>query len=140
MLLLQKAYAEGSFALCLHAATLHDRAVAGDAEAGALLDVSTELVKSWPSEWALEGNKLAMQARVCFAGGAGDGRAAQRRGWRLLVRVVQLWLRVQALVVAAAASTLASMLMAHPRRRCWAARATCRTTPSSSSTAITVST
>ena len=51
MLLLQKAYAEGAYALCMHAADLHDRAADGDAHAAALLDVQTEIVKSWPSEW-----------------------------------------------------------------------------------------
>ena len=67
MLLAQKAYAEGAFALCLEAADLHERASHGDADARALLEVQTEIVKSWPSEWCLEGNKLAMQV----LGGAG---------------------------------------------------------------------
>ena len=61
MLLLQKAYAEGSHALCIHAAALHDRAAAGEARAATLLELLTEVVKSWPSEWCLEGNRLAMQ-------------------------------------------------------------------------------
>ena len=69
MLLQQKAYAEGGFALCMHAAALHDLAAAGDADAAALLDVQTEIVKSWPSEWCLEANKLAIQV----LGGAGYG-------------------------------------------------------------------
>jgi len=67
MLLQQKAYAEGGYALCLAAAALHDQASAGDARAAALLDVQTEIVKSWPSEWCLEANKLAIQV----LGGAG---------------------------------------------------------------------
>ena len=67
MLLQQKAYAEGAYALCMHAASLHEQAAGGDANAASLLDVSTEIVKSWPSEWCLEGNKLAIQV----LGGAG---------------------------------------------------------------------
>ena len=63
MLLLQKAYAEGGYALCLGAAAMHDRARAGDKLAGALLDLQIEIVKSWPSEWCLEANKLAIQVR-----------------------------------------------------------------------------
>jgi alkylation response protein AidB-like acyl-CoA dehydrogenase len=63
----QKAYAEGAYALCIHAAALHDRAGAGDSEASQLLEVATELVKSWPSEWCLEGNKLAMQVRPALS-------------------------------------------------------------------------
>jgi len=46
---------------------LHDRSIAGDKTASALLDVTTEIIKSWPSEWCLEANKLAIQV----AGGAG---------------------------------------------------------------------
>lgn len=61
MLLQQKAYVEGSHALCIAAAALHDRSCAGDREARALLEVQTEIVKSWPSEWCLEANKLAIQ-------------------------------------------------------------------------------
>jgi len=61
MLLQQKSFAEGGYALCLAAAALHDQAAAGDAAAAALLDVQTEIVKSWPSEWCLEANKLAIQ-------------------------------------------------------------------------------
>ena len=61
MLLQQKAYAEGALALCLYAAHLHDKSTAGDGQSAALLDVSTEIVKSWPSEWCLEANKQAIQ-------------------------------------------------------------------------------
>ena len=64
MLLLQKAYAEGGYALSLGAAAMHDRARAGDKLAGALLDLQTEIVKSWPSEWCLEANKLAIQVHT----------------------------------------------------------------------------
>lgn len=60
----QKAYAEGAYALCIRAACLHDEASAGDTDAALLLDVITEVVKSWPSEWCLEGNKLAMQVAL----------------------------------------------------------------------------
>ena len=61
LLLQQKVYAEGSYALCMHAAELLDNARAGDAKAGALLELLPEVVKSWPSEWCLEANKLAIQ-------------------------------------------------------------------------------
>lgn len=82
MLLLQKAYAEGSFGLVCLAASLEERTkavgaagAAAGAEtaaeearaAGAVLEVLVEVVKSWPSEWALEANKLAIQV----FGGAG---------------------------------------------------------------------
>lgn len=67
MLLLQKVYAEGSYALCMFGASLADRAKDGDRSSGALLDTITEVIKSWPSEWALEANKLAIQV----LGGAG---------------------------------------------------------------------
>lgn len=66
MLMTQKAYAEGALALCLHAARLVDdeRSALTEAErerAVLLLEILTPLVKSWPSEFCLEGNKLAMQ-------------------------------------------------------------------------------
>lgn len=64
---MQKSYAEGGFALCMHAAHLHELACGGDDSAAALLEVQTEIVKSWPSEWCLEANKLAIQT----LGGAG---------------------------------------------------------------------
>jgi len=67
MLLQQKAYAEGAFALTMHAANLHEQHGAGDHEAGLLLDSIVEVVKSWPSEWCLEANKWAIQV----LGGAG---------------------------------------------------------------------
>lgn len=65
MLLAQKAYAEGALALCLYAARLVDEKRTGDApeaeEAALLLDLLTPIVKSWPSEWCLVANDLAIQ-------------------------------------------------------------------------------
>lgn len=65
MLLQAKAYAEGSLALCLWAAALVDETRTGDAEtaeaAGRLLDILTPIVKSWPSEYGLRANDLAIQ-------------------------------------------------------------------------------
>ncbi len=65
MLLQQKAYAEGSLALCLYAARLVDEQKNGNAEvaekARRLLDVLTPVVKSWPSEYGLKANDLAIQ-------------------------------------------------------------------------------
>lgn len=65
MLMQAKVYAEGSLALCLWAAALVDDQRAGDAaaaaRAGALLDILTPIVKSWPSEYGLRANDLAIQ-------------------------------------------------------------------------------
>ncbi|MFO1294974.1 MAG: acyl-CoA dehydrogenase [Rubrivivax sp.] len=65
MLLAQKAYAEGALALELYCARLVDDRRSGDAaaarEAALLLEVLTPIAKSWPSEWCLEGNSLAIQ-------------------------------------------------------------------------------
>jgi alkylation response protein AidB-like acyl-CoA dehydrogenase len=65
MLLAQKAYAEGAFALELYCARLVDEQHTGDAasaaEAALLLEVLTPIAKSWPSEWCLEANSLAIQ-------------------------------------------------------------------------------
>ncbi len=65
MLLAQKAYVEGGYALCLYCARLVDetRVGAGDTatEAGLLLDLLTPIAKSWPSQWCLEANSLAIQ-------------------------------------------------------------------------------
>jgi alkylation response protein AidB-like acyl-CoA dehydrogenase len=65
MLLAQKAYAEGALALQLYCARLVDEQHTGDAasakEAALLLEVLTPIAKSWPSEWCLEGNSLAIQ-------------------------------------------------------------------------------
>nr|WP_028115593.1 acyl-CoA dehydrogenase [Ferrimonas senticii] len=71
MLLAQKAYSEGSLALTLYAATLVDRAEAGeDPEAAQLLDLLTPVVKSFPSIYGLKSNDLAIQV----LGGAGYTR------------------------------------------------------------------
>ncbi|RMX04259.1 acyl-CoA dehydrogenase [Corticibacter populi] len=65
MLLAQKAYAEGALALNLYAARLVDEQHSGEAaaaaEAGLLLELLTPIAKSWPSEWCLEANSLAIQ-------------------------------------------------------------------------------
>jgi butyryl-CoA dehydrogenase len=65
MLLAQKAYAEGALALELYCARLVDEQHTGDdasAKAAALLlEVLTPIAKSWPSEWCLEANSLAIQ-------------------------------------------------------------------------------
>ncbi len=65
MLLAQKAYGEGALALGLYCARLVDELHTGDAtqqsDAQWLLEVLTPIVKSWPSEWCLEGNSLAIQ-------------------------------------------------------------------------------
>jgi alkylation response protein AidB-like acyl-CoA dehydrogenase len=65
MLLAQKAYVEAGYALCLYCARLVDetRVGAGDAatEAGLLLELLTPIAKSWPSQWCLEANSLAIQ-------------------------------------------------------------------------------
>jgi butyryl-CoA dehydrogenase len=65
MLLAQKSYVEGGLALALYCARLVDELHTADAAAGAeartLLDVLTPIAKSWPSEWCLEANSLAIQ-------------------------------------------------------------------------------
>jgi alkylation response protein AidB-like acyl-CoA dehydrogenase len=65
MLLAQKAYGEGALALELYCARLVDEQHTGDAEAAddarLLLEVLTPIAKSWPSEWCLEANSLAIQ-------------------------------------------------------------------------------
>ncbi|MCW5659413.1 MAG: acyl-CoA dehydrogenase [Burkholderiaceae bacterium] len=65
MLLAQKSYVEGALALCLYCARLvdeqHTGAPATGREAAMLLEVLTPIVKSWPSEWCLEANSLAIQ-------------------------------------------------------------------------------
>lgn len=65
MLLAQKAYVEGALALELYCARLVDEQHTGspDAaeEARLLLEVLTPIAKSWPSEWCLEANSLAIQ-------------------------------------------------------------------------------
>ena len=65
MLLAQKAYCEGALALELYCARLvdeqHTGAEAASREAALLLEVLTPIAKSWPSEWCLEANSLAIQ-------------------------------------------------------------------------------
>ena len=65
MLLAQKAYGEGALALALYCARLVDELHTGEPaqkhEAQWLLEVLTPIVKSWPSEWCLEANSLAIQ-------------------------------------------------------------------------------
>lgn len=59
MLLMQKAYAEGALALCLYCAKLVDEH--DDPESTALLGLLTPVAKSWPSEFGLAANDLAIQ-------------------------------------------------------------------------------
>ncbi|MFG6468883.1 acyl-CoA dehydrogenase [Roseateles sp. BYS87W] len=63
MLLAQKSYVEGGLALELYCARLVDELATGDDKAStqALLDVLIPIAKSWPSEWCLESNSLAIQ-------------------------------------------------------------------------------
>ena len=65
MLLAQKSYVEGGLALALYCARLVDEAATGEPaaarEAHTLLEVLTPIAKSWPSEWCLEANSLAIQ-------------------------------------------------------------------------------
>ena len=65
MLLAQKSYGEGALALAMYCARLVDEQHTADAaaadEARLLLEVLTPIAKSWPSEWCLEANSLAIQ-------------------------------------------------------------------------------
>ncbi|MFM9378498.1 acyl-CoA dehydrogenase [Gordonia sp. VNK21] len=66
MLLAQKSYVEGALALGLYAARLLDEELTAPEEADrtrahTLLEVLTPIVKSWPSQWCLEANSLAIQ-------------------------------------------------------------------------------
>jgi len=65
MLLAQKSYCEGALALELYCAQLVDEQRSGtpeaSAEASLLLEMLTPVAKSWPSEWCLEANSLAIQ-------------------------------------------------------------------------------
>jgi alkylation response protein AidB-like acyl-CoA dehydrogenase len=66
MLLAQKAYAEGALALILYCARLVDEQKTGatphaQQRAGMLLDFLTPIAKSWPSQWCVEANSLAIQ-------------------------------------------------------------------------------
>ena len=71
MLLAQKSYVEGALALGLYCARLVDDEKTGSPEESAaakmLLDVLTPIAKSWPSQWCLKANELAVQV----LGGAG---------------------------------------------------------------------
>ena len=65
MLLAQKSYCEGALALELYCARLVDEQHTAEPQAAddarALLEVLTPIAKSWPSEWCLEANSLAIQ-------------------------------------------------------------------------------
>ena len=66
MLLAQKSYVEGGLALALYCAKQVDEertAETADARRHAtlLLDILTPIAKSWPSQWCLEANNLAIQ-------------------------------------------------------------------------------
>jgi len=66
MLLAQKAYAEGALALNFYCGRLLDEQATGETEevrteSTLLLDVLTPIAKSWPSQWCLEANSLAIQ-------------------------------------------------------------------------------
>jgi alkylation response protein AidB-like acyl-CoA dehydrogenase len=66
MLLAQKAYVEGGLALALYCARLIDVAQTAESDAERdettlLLDILTPVAKSWPSQWCLEANNLAIQ-------------------------------------------------------------------------------
>jgi alkylation response protein AidB-like acyl-CoA dehydrogenase len=66
MLLAQKAYVEGGMALLLYCAKLVDLQHSAESDderdhAGLLLDMLTPVGKSWPSQWCLEANSLAIQ-------------------------------------------------------------------------------
>jgi alkylation response protein AidB-like acyl-CoA dehydrogenase len=66
MLLAQKSYVEGALALGLYCARLLDEQLTAETaeeerRCALLLDVLTPIVKSWPSQWCLEANTLAIQ-------------------------------------------------------------------------------
>lgn len=66
MLLAQKSYVEGALALALYCARLVDWQDSAESEAerdsaALLLDILTPVAKSWPSQWCLEANSLAIQ-------------------------------------------------------------------------------
>ena len=66
LLLAQKAFVEGGLSLCLFSSTLVDEKkhapdAAAREEAAGLLDLLTPIVKSWPSQFCLEANSLAIQ-------------------------------------------------------------------------------
>ena len=83
MLLAQKSYCEGALALEFYCARLVDELHSGSTEASAesslLLDILTPIAKSWPSQWCLEANNLAIQVH----GGYGYTRDfAVEQYWR----------------------------------------------------------
>jgi len=66
MLLAQKSYVEGALALVLYCSRLTDIASSAESRdeadsATLLLDLLTPVAKSWPSQWCLEANDLAIQ-------------------------------------------------------------------------------
>jgi butyryl-CoA dehydrogenase len=66
MLLAQKSYVEGALALALYCARLVDIQSSPESSEEAksaklLLDILTPIAKSWPSQWCLEANNLAIQ-------------------------------------------------------------------------------
>lgn len=66
MLLAQKSYVEGALALALYCSRLVDIANTAESSeerdhATALLDILTPIAKSWPSQWCLAANDLAIQ-------------------------------------------------------------------------------
>lgn len=66
MLLAQKSYVEGALGLILFCGKLLDETTSADSEderahAALLLDVLTPVAKSWPSQWCVEANDLAIQ-------------------------------------------------------------------------------
>lgn len=74
MLLAQKSFSEGALGLVLYCAHLIDEKRSGTDDqknrAHALLELLTPIAKSWPSEWCLEANSLAIQV----LGGSGYTR------------------------------------------------------------------
>ena len=66
MLLAQKAYSEGSLAICLYASSLFEDAHTAETkeqqqQAFLLLDLITPMVKTWTSKYCLKANELAIQ-------------------------------------------------------------------------------
>ncbi|MCJ7452762.1 MAG: acyl-CoA dehydrogenase [Steroidobacteraceae bacterium] len=66
MLLAQKAYVEGGLAFSLYCARLVDEQQTAESpaareRAGLLLEILTPVAKSWPSQWCLAANDLAIQ-------------------------------------------------------------------------------
>ncbi len=81
MLMAQKSYAEGGLALGLYAARLLDDIMTAEDEterenSRLLLEVLTPVVKSWPSQWCLEANSLAIQVHGGY-GYTGDFNVEQ---------------------------------------------------------------